>query len=378
MGASSALRPAPGSRKGTRTALTTGKPSETFAESHCAALRRALAPELEISDLECQRFLRANAGRVPRAAKQYRATAAWREREGIDGVMAEPPFAPEVEAELARGSMQLLDDYGSAERPVAFALLDRVDLRALKRLGITTAMLLRRHAKLMEQLVARLEAAANPLAGHVLIVDVSGCSAGKLVCVWPYLRKLAHMSQAYYPEVLGTLCVVNGHQWGCSWPIPKLVPVRPLLPSALRKKVALVHGDLASVLLEYGHGPQAVPQPLPRANPPPAAPATGGKGVAAAQRDCQAAAPPPAAWTGVDGCGSALVPAVATSHPPAATSHPPAALRACVVPSLSQLRPSPLPSPPSSRPSDGGPARMLGTCSCMRRPLRNDVAPPPL
>ena len=102
--------------------------------------------------------------------------------------------------------MRLIDGYDLQNRPVMIANLGNVDISRQKAMGLTVAMMVRRHAKAMEQLLKRIEDAPNPHAGHLLIFDIGGCTVTKFIRAWPFIREVAHMGQAYYPEVLGKLC----------------------------------------------------------------------------------------------------------------------------------------------------------------------------
>ena len=165
---------------------------------------------LHVDMFTCQRFLKANDGHVRKAAKQYRKFIAWRAAERIDEVLSEPPHEEAVEYELRRVSMRLLEGYDLKERPVMVAALGKVDITELKKKGVTLQMMVRRHARAMEQLVKRVEEAPNPHAGHLLMFDLAGCTLSKFFWAWTYIREVAHMGQAYYPEVLGKLCFVRG------------------------------------------------------------------------------------------------------------------------------------------------------------------------
>ena len=210
-----------------------------------AEVRTQLAP-LQVSLLVCQRFVRANDGKVGKAVKQYRGFLAWREAERIDEVLDEPLYEPEVEIELSRMSMRLIEVGNDLQdRPVMMAHLGNVDLQAAKKShGITVGMMVRRHAKALEQLVRRIEESKTPLAGHLLIFNLANCTLSKFWHAWGYIREVAHMGQAYYPELLGKLCFVNGPV-KAFWAIEK---VKLLLNQATRDKVSVSSGDPTSLL----------------------------------------------------------------------------------------------------------------------------------
>jgi len=178
--------------------------------------------------------------------KQYRGFLAWREAERIDEVLDEPLYEPEVEIELSRMSMRLIEVGNDLQdRPVMMAHLGNVDLQAAKKShGITVGMMVRRHAKALEQLVRRIEESKTPLAGHLLIFNLANCTLSKFWHAWGYIREVAHMGQAYYPELLGKLCFVNGPV-KAFWAIEK---VKLLLNQATRDKVSVSSGDPTSLL----------------------------------------------------------------------------------------------------------------------------------
>jgi hypothetical protein len=111
-----------------------------------AALREELGMPA-ISDFDCKRFLKANGQHVGKAAKQYRAFHEWRERERIQDALTEPPHSAEIEFELDRTSVRMLDGTDLMDRPVLVGNLGYVDLPALEKKGVSVAMMIRRHSK---------------------------------------------------------------------------------------------------------------------------------------------------------------------------------------------------------------------------------------
>lgn len=229
-------------------------------------LRRAVAP-LRPGAITLQRFLIANKGNVDKAARQYRAFAQWRKDENIDSVLSEPPHAVDVEAELRRVELRLLDGYDRKGRPVVVGSLGALDLTALHRKGVTSAMLIRRHVRVMEALVQRLEGAPQPLAGHLLLLDLQGFSASKFMWAWAHLRQVAKLDLLYYPEVLGQLCFVRAPE-GRSF---ALDTVRWLLqPPSAPDKVLVSTGEPMDLLKELLPRSTALPADMGIATWPPA------------------------------------------------------------------------------------------------------------
>ena len=208
-----------------------------------AEMREQFAP-MELDTFTCIRFLRANDLHVKKAAKQLRVAMAWREREAIDDVVKEAAHSGEIEAELDLVAMRLIDGKDLLGRPVMVAALGNVDMHHLKKKGITLPMMIRRHARAMEALVERLRTAQEPLGGHLLILDLAGCTLFKFFSAWAYIREIAHMGQQYYPELLGKMCFVRGPE-RAFWAIDK---VKLLLNQETRNKIELSVGDVLPLL----------------------------------------------------------------------------------------------------------------------------------
>lgn len=181
-------------------------------------------------------------------------------------VLTEPAYDETTEIELRRVSMRLLDGYDLNARPVMVAALGNVDIPALKKKGVTVAMMVRRHARAMEELLLRLQAAPNPQAGHLLIMDLAGCTVLKFWRALPYIREVAHMGAVYYPEVLAKLCFVRGPDRSV-WAIEK---VSKLLNPATREKVSLsTKGDVLPLIRAHLPPTTALPPDLDIATWPP-------------------------------------------------------------------------------------------------------------
>ena len=229
-------------------------------------LQEMLAP-LKVDELTGRRFVRAKKGDVKGAAKQYRAFLAWRKKERIDEVLTEPLHAPEIEAELQRVGLWPLDGHDLAGRPVVVTALGRWDMHHLKKHGVTLPMLVRRHAKAMELLVQHVREAPDPLAGSLLIFDLSGCSASKFLGMWGYIREIAPICEQFYPELLGQMYLVRGSSW-LKWGVDK---VKQLLDPVSASKMELMFGDVMPVLRASLPLSTALPPELGIATwPPPA------------------------------------------------------------------------------------------------------------
>jgi hypothetical protein len=78
----------------------------------------------------------------------------------------------------------------------------------LKKHGVTLPMLVRRHAKAMELLVQHVREAPDPLAGSLLIFDLSGCSASKFLGMWGYIREIAPIDCARPRDATDTASIL--------------------------------------------------------------------------------------------------------------------------------------------------------------------------
>lgn len=172
-------------------------------------LRSAIAPT-EVDPVTALRFLRARSLDVAKSKAMLEAYLAWREAEQVDDVLREV-FDPEIEAVLAEHfAPRLLRGRDKLDRPVLYCALGGVDVPALAKKGVTVEMLIRRYTRAVEEVRLAVEAADDPLGGHLLIQDLRGCTATKFMRSLQFWRQQAHMAQNYYPEMLGKTCVVRG------------------------------------------------------------------------------------------------------------------------------------------------------------------------
>jgi hypothetical protein len=225
-----------------------------------AALREELGMP-DLSEFECKRFLKSNGQHLGKAAKQYRIFQEWRERERILDTLTEPPYCAEIEAELDRIALRMLDGTDLMGRPVLVGNLGNVDVLAHEKKGVSVAMMVRRHAKKvravahagrtataptsvvgsmrarvqMEEMLLRLDDVSDPQAGCLIIFDLGECTASRFFRAWAYIREVAHIGQAYYPEVLGQMAFLRGPK-AAVYAIDK---VKLLLDESTRRKLQL-------------------------------------------------------------------------------------------------------------------------------------------
>lgn len=191
---------------------------------HVAKLRAVLTDDglEDISDPLAARFLAANDHRVEKAAAQYRAYVSWRAHERVDDISqpragVEESTPPHLEAliDLHGFMFSILDGPDREGRPVVVLHVGALDPARLRRGGVTRQMVLRRHIQLLEAMQSALDAAPNPHAGCLIILDVHAGEATVKRCGYflraiPLIMQMARVGQANYPELAGKLAVLRG------------------------------------------------------------------------------------------------------------------------------------------------------------------------
>ena len=122
---------------------------------------------------------------------------------------------------MSADNPMILEGLDFEARPVMVISAGALDCAALKKKGITLAMLVRRHVKAMEELQAHIDASPNPYAGHLMILDIGGCTVGKFIGAWRFWREIARVGEAFYPELAGKMAVVRGPSLA-GWAIDKV------------------------------------------------------------------------------------------------------------------------------------------------------------
>lgn len=259
--------------------------------SHVSRLQAVLAEDgITISDVLAARFLSANDNAIPKAAAQYRAQVAWREREGVDELGTAPLEAEHHERLLDLHAFMpaVLDGLDHEGRPVAILYVGALDPARLRKAGVTRQMVVRRYIQFLERIQAATDAAPNPYGGHLLILDVHAGEALMARCSYflravPLLSQLSRIGQQNYPELAGQLAIVRGpHSWALKWGIDR---TKQFMDQKTASKFTLFQGPshvealgaLTALLPRSTSLPaalQAFPWPLPRwPNPEQVAPA---------------------------------------------------------------------------------------------------------
>mmetsp|Transcript_1561 Transcript_1561/g.2545 ORF Transcript_1561/g.2545 Transcript_1561/m.2545 type:complete len:260 (-) Transcript_1561:111-890(-) len=171
-----------------------------------AALRRLL-PQLPAGTdafLAC-RFLRGHKGNVTKAAHACLQRSRWRA-----SLKAELAYPEESETALcAIYSPRLLDWCDFFGRPIVYVPLGKLDCSAAASQGVTIEMLIRRHISTLEAIERAVDASANPLAGHLLVHDLHGCTATKFVRSRAFFKEILKIDSTFFPEILGKLICIR-------------------------------------------------------------------------------------------------------------------------------------------------------------------------
>jgi len=165
------------------------------------------------------RFLRGCKGSAKQARKRYAAYVTWRAAENVDNVFDELlPDDVDLEGELtAMYNPRILDGLDKLGRPVVYSNLGAIDFGWCNRNGCDTKLLARRHVRELEKIQRAVYASPRPERGHLFIIDVGGCTLSRFLHGWKLWMEDASLGQRYYPELMGTVCILRGPSsaaWG--------------------------------------------------------------------------------------------------------------------------------------------------------------------
>lgn len=187
-------------------------------------LRSRLAP-VKITDLSARRFMKAAKDDVELAATNYKAMLEWRGRSGVDRPLPSLPKAAAASLD-AFYRPRILDGLDLEGRPVLYNNFGAVDWPEMQEAGVTLEMVARRHATTMEMLMARIDSTADPMKGHLLMIDVGDASAWKFLRALDLWKTVTAIGDTYYPESLGV----------CSRRSSEAIAPLPVSPSLISLK----------------------------------------------------------------------------------------------------------------------------------------------
>lgn len=186
----------------------------------CSELQsEADGPFHGIDDWTVLRFLRGSKGKLKIARKRFKAYLEWRAAECVDAVMHESlPADVELEAQLtAMYCPRILEGLDKKGRPVVYSNMGCVDFSWCHRNGLDTRLLARRHVRELERILLAVNAAPRPELGHLFLLDIGGLSLSRFLRGWSLWMEEARIGQEYYPELMGTVCILRGPasaSWG--------------------------------------------------------------------------------------------------------------------------------------------------------------------
>jgi len=242
-GSAHAGTPAAEAQAAATAAATTSTPPSSAAthEGPIKELLEQLAP-LQVPTLHAERFLLTCKGDVGAAAKAYREMLEWRAREGLD---RPDDYPASVQAALDAGySPIVLDGVDVEGRPVMVNTMGSTDLNALAAKGVTLEMLAKQHARAMDALQRRIDAAADPRKGHLLIIDIGDASVLGFTRSLHFCKLVFGIGDKYFPETLGKLCIVRAPTVG-GW---VFATIRGFLDQDTQDKMEFTSGDPDTVL----------------------------------------------------------------------------------------------------------------------------------
>ena len=148
--------------------------------------------------------------RVARSKVMFESFLEWCKKVGLDAILSEV-VDPAVEEVLDRAFCpKVLKGMDKRGRPILYCKMGTIDLPALLAEGVTMDQLVRRHLRSVEALQKKVEAARDPLQGHLSIVDIATCTPKKFLSGWRFWLQQAKIGQNYYPELLGGTAVIRG------------------------------------------------------------------------------------------------------------------------------------------------------------------------
>jgi len=158
------------------------------------------------------RFLRGCKGSAKQARKRYANYLVWRVEEDVANIMAERlPDDVAVEAQLTEMYCpRILDGFDKLGRPVVYSNLRGVDFGWIARQGLDWKLLVRRHVRDLERILAAVNAAPRPELGHLYLLDLGGLPVRNLFRGWKVWMEQAAVGQHHYPELMGTVCILRG------------------------------------------------------------------------------------------------------------------------------------------------------------------------
>jgi len=200
----------------------------------------ATCPVQSSRDITACRFLIGSKYDENRASRALDAYAQWRASLEEDVL-----YSPEIERAIAKVySPQVMRFRDPKGRPVVLAKIGNIDVSMASSMNVSVAMLLRRHISTLDKISAKIEESADPLGGHLLIQDLSGCSVTKFIGSRAFFKRMLKVDQNYYPHLLGEMVCVHAPRLA-TWAFHQL---KPFIDPATAKKVTITRDGPAEAL----------------------------------------------------------------------------------------------------------------------------------
>lgn len=210
-------------------------------------------PDMGTVDLQVPgRFLRGCQGDHAEALRRWRLTLEWRRDYRVDGILAEPQ--PHFFAIKKHYPHFLHGRSVSGNHALYYEQLGKIDLVALRELGIGVPQLLRHYIFMAEYLWTHVE----PDFEHgksITVLDVGGVSVSDLVGdPLDFLKESTKLIQNHYVERSQKIFVVNAsYMFSWLWRM-----VQPMINESTRRKISILSSDM-SELVDYV-GQSALPE----------------------------------------------------------------------------------------------------------------------
>jgi len=181
------------------------------------------------------RFLRAGKGDPVEGQRRYEQTLAWRKEYSMDTILHEPQPNFEV---IKANYPQYFHLRSKDNEPVWYEKPAKVNLKVLKKAGVTLDKLLQHYAMTTEFGWQYLE--RDDLARSVTVIDLEGMRftdfAGDVV---DFVRRASAFSGQHYPERAGHVFVINVPTWfKMIWSV-----VKGFVDEVTLQKISILRGD---------------------------------------------------------------------------------------------------------------------------------------
>ena len=182
------------------------------------------------------RYVRGCNGDMEEAARRWRETLAWREKEGIDHILLEPQ--PNFRL-IKECYPHALHRHAKSGHPVYYELLGFIDLKRLKASGVTLEETLRYYVFLTEYIWTYVETDQEHGA-LVSVLDVDNVGIMDLRGdALDFLKAASKVVQQHYVERSHKMFIVNAPGWfSVLWKV-----IAPLLHENTRRKINIIGRD---------------------------------------------------------------------------------------------------------------------------------------